>query len=246
MSINKRYTAIVLVNELHFLALEQSKAVWNGKETLPIMRLAGTKVKQSECTEIMDLEPYESCRENLVMQYEINYNFLDPEHGVLDLSKYAKTWERRQVDYLPLKYMQIQLDLYPETKYVYRLDFYHRRIPENSETLRQREAILEKYLQDNDLYLNTDPRQLAKPYCLELNRITKGPRTSSNAAWKNPEDVTNKYLKVSGNETEDFFPLLDNRVGGVIRWAYKYYNDASVGWQLDGMVSLNQIGAPSR
>jgi len=246
ISVKKRYTAIALVNELHFLALQQRRATWAGKDSLPITRLVGKKIKKTACIGDVDLEPYEKCVENVIRQYEINYNFLNPEHGFIDLSKYSNTWEKRQIGYVPIGYMQIQLDLYPKENYIYRLDFYRREIPEKSETLAQRKILLDYYLKSNGLYQKTDPRALAKPYCLELNRITKAPRTACNAFWKKPADTTEKYLKTYGEETEDFFPLLQSLVGDPIQWAYKYYNEKSVGWQLDGIVAPMKIGGISR
>jgi len=251
----RRSTALILVDEFHYLALEEKLKLIQSLpnpdvlDRLSILRILGQTTKGTDESEKVDMgRPWETENIKSYHKHNYDYHFWNPKHAAFDLQEQSDYYIKNDYPKVPIEYLETQVDIYPESKYIYRLGFFNQKLPKTSDTYRSALSRIERYRKDYDLYTTTKAHGidnlkmwLGSLYCLELKHILRGPKERRNASWgksvqKSPSNVTKQYLEVDVNDTEDFFPRLVKRTGGMIEWGYKIYNPDRIGWQIERLV----------
>lgn len=244
----RRTTGIILVNELHYLALEERLRLREREDpkildTLPIIRLTGQATKSSEPIEVPDTEPWETIKRWEGERLEYDYFFLNPEHAAFGLQKASKRYLDRGFRTVPINYLELQIDPYPEDRNVFRIGFNGKRLLTGTETWKTAYSRINSYRDNYGLYrpINAGDEEqirmwLGRLHCLELYSISRGSRMAKDGVWRHPRDVTKNYLERDFRETGDFFPILWTITGGLVEEVYQIYDRTERGWIFDGLV----------
>ena len=247
----RRTTGIILVNELHHLALEERlrlRARTSTHDTrtldaLPIIRMVGQATKSSEPIDILDVEPWETITTWDGHRLECDYIFLNPEHAAFDLQEVDKRYLDRGYRTVCINYLEIQIDPYPEDRDIFRIGFHGKRLSKGTETWKTAYSRIKGYMKDYGLYhpVNVGDEEqirmwLGRLHCLEMYSILRGSREAKDGAWRRPRDVTKNYLERDFRTTGDFFPILWTLTGGLVEEVYQIYDRTERGWVYDGLV----------
>lgn len=245
MESDRLSTAIILVNELHFLALEERLNLFKNPESLdllPIIRLVGNAEKSDIPIEPIETMPWEQAEAKKVDKIKYDYYFLNPEHDDFSLQFADERYLYCGYRTCCIKHLQLRIDVYPESNEIYEFTFSNKYIPQNSATKKQAINLIERYKKEYNLYRPMKSGDeahtklwLGKIHCLELKTIRKASKKAANAHWKKAKDVTDDYL-VDYRKQDDFFPRLDRLTGGIVAEVYKIFDDTQRGWVLDGLV----------
>jgi len=247
-------TGIILVNELHYLALEERLGLITANEPeildkLPITRLAGATEKKENSLKLKGVEPWEQKSSSNKTSLRYDYVFWNPEHDGFDLQKCDEKYLDEGFKTCPIEFLEIQVDVFPEDRDIYRIGFERTRLPLKSKTktiaLERIEHLRKRYGLYHPLKSGDEDHTrmwLGRLYALGISVIRRGPKEAMNGYWKTASDVTEKYLDVDIAKTGQFFPRLLRLTGGIIQWAYKTYDTTQRGWVLDGLVQ--QLKAP--
>jgi len=250
------HTSVILVNELHFLALEERLKLIetpNSKslDALPISRLIGSAEVSDNTRPITEgIELWETLTSYPTYNLKVNYNLWTPTYSNFSLQSYSDKLLERGYTRITLSYLELQVDVFPETRNIYRLCFKNRCLPRNSITRNTALGQIAEYKKTYDLYpeIKTyDERNynlwLGRLHCLELYKIFRGDKGAKGITWYDKrgkikaKDVTEKYLKNDPKLTGSFFQNLEERTGKVIDAARKLYDDTDRGWVLDGLLN---------
>ena len=243
-------TAIIPVNELHFLALEEKLNLFKNPESLdllPITRLVGSALKSDVPMETVETMPWEEAEGRKTEKIKYDYYFLNPEHNNFSLQFADKRYTDLEFRTCCITHLQLRIDIYPKENEIFELTFSNKLIPNKSDTRKQALALIERYCNNYGLYRpikSGDEEQtrlwLGRLHCLELRTIRKTSKMAKNAHWKKASDVTNEYL-IDCRKQGDFFPRLERKTGGIVFEAYKIFDSTRRGWILDGLVNPRRI-----
>jgi len=244
----RRTTGVIVVNELHYLALEERLRLQPLEapdilDALPIIRLVGEATRRDPSIEIYDIEPWESIRKWEGWRLEYDYYFLNPEHAAFSLQSASERYIEMGFRTVPINYLELRIDPYPDDRNIFRIGFKGRRLPKDSETLGTALSRVNYYRENYGLYRPIDVGDeeqinmwLGRLYCLEMYSILRGSRSARDGEWKKPRDVTTNYLERDVLETGDFFPILNRITGGLVEEVYQIYDSTERGWIFDGLV----------
>lgn len=244
-------TAIILVNELHFLALEERLNLFENNpeslDKLPITRLVGNAEKSDIPIEPIQTMPWEQAEARKVEKIKYDYYFLNPEHDEFDLQSADERYQYWGYRTCCIKHLQLRIDPYPKSDDIYELTFTNRFLPHNSATKKLALEIIDRYNKEYNLYhpiKEGDEEQtrlwLGRLHCLELKTIRKASKKAINAYWKKAKNVTDEYL-IDYRKQGDFFSKIDRLTGGTVAEAYKIFDDTQRGWVLDGLVKPREM-----
>ena len=244
----RRTTGIILVNELHYLALEERLRLLPIDDplildNLPIIRLVGHASKGGVPRLINDSDPWVTIKEWETESLEYDYYFLNPEHDAFSLQNASKLFRERGYRTLPINYLEIQIDLYQDDRDIFRIGFQGKRLSTDSETWKTAYSRIMNYRENYGLYSPIDAGNdeqirmwLGRIRCLEMIKIFRGSIKAKDSDWKKPRDVTRDYLEMDFLDTGDFFPLIFSKTGGLVEEVYQIYDDTERGWTYNGLV----------
>ena len=237
---------------MHYLALEERLRLLSREDpqildTLPIIRLIGQATKTSAPIETYDIEPWETVKTWDAERLEYDYYFLNPEHENFSLQKADKRYLERGYRTVPINYLELQIDLSPSDRNIFRIGFKGKRLPQGSDTWKTACSRINNYKDDYGLYRPINPGDeeqirmwMGRLHGLEIYSIVTGPRTAENSFWKRPRDVTEDFLNEEFISRGRFFTILYEKTGGLVEEAYQIYDRTERGWIFDGLVRERQ------
>lgn len=237
-----------MVNELHYLALEERLSLLSSEDpqildVLPIIRMAGQATKTSTPIDVLDIEPWEDIKTWEGERLEYDYFCLNPEHAAFSLQEADRRYLERGYRTVPINYLELQIELDPNDRNLYRLRFRGRRLTQGSRTWGIAYSRINRYKDRYDLYRPINPGDeeqirlwLGRLYCLEIFSIVTGSKKAKNSAWKKPRDVTEEFLYREFIPRGRFFSIIYQKTGGLVEEAYQIYDRTEKGWIFDGLV----------
>jgi len=247
---DKLSAAIIQIDELHFLALEERLKLIEIKaplDRLPILELCGqTRGFNSQIKNKISDRPWIERTEGTSVIDKYKYNILNPLHKKWDLQKESHALRSDGFITAPIKELVMQIDIYPDKKDIYRMLFRRIPLPNPSETRNHILKTIEFYEKYYNLYSPQKigdeeriKRWMGRLYCLQLVNIYKGTKTKSIGSWKKAFEVTEKYLNISTSlpYVRDFFSKLQFLTGHIILFTSKVYDKTQKGWMLDGFIN---------
>lgn len=249
------WTSVILVNELHYLALEERLKLIETPDPkildlLPISRLIGSSETSDNPKPITDgTELWEVLTSYPKFNLKSDYNSWTPAYSSFSLQNYSGKCMERGYTRMTLSYLELQIDVFPESRNIYRICLKNRELPRHSKTRGMALEQISTYQKKYDLYpeIKVYDKQnlqmwLGRLHCLELYGIFRGPKEAKSIIWYDKrgrmkaQNVTDKYLKHDPKLTGNFFQNLRERTGGIIETARKLYDDTDRGWILDGII----------